>query len=288
MLTENVKRSMIFASVACMAALIAACSSSSGGSTSASPSALSPASESAGGRFAPFAVGDTTTSTPEAGKIKVCKVGNVNGTFTISTISGGAPPTLIASPFSVATTVCRVVATDTSVAPINAALVAVTETSAGLVSATIQPQGGVPAPYLGQATVNAIHGATITFNNFVAPPPPPATQGCSPGYFKTHEDTPTFNRSQTLDSVLQTSVFPSTLTVGDALSLKGGGVNALARHAAAAILNSVALDGNYAYTLAQLRAIFDKVDLGTLSIEDASNLLESKEDNETTILCPLN
>jgi hypothetical protein len=234
MLTENVKRSMIFASVACMAALIAACSSSSDRSTAASPSALSPAtSASSGGRLGAFAVGDTTTSTPEAGMIKVCKVGNVNGTFTISNISGGAPPTLISSPFTVATTVCRVVATDTSVAPTLAALVAVTETSAGLVSATIQPQGGVPAPYLGTAQVNAIHGATITFNNFVAPPPPPVPCTFTQGYWKNHPDawkvtslklgSVTYTKAQLLD-ILDTPP-------------KGNGLISLAHQLIAAKLN---------------------------------------------------
>src|SRR5258707_299796 len=91
MLNAFTKRSLIFAGTAGAAALIAsACSSTPGGS---SGSASLPTSPSAG-LFRSFAAGDSTTSTPVAGQIKVCKssTSNVSGTFTVT--AGGAVTTV--------------------------------------------------------------------------------------------------------------------------------------------------------------------------------------------------
>ena len=251
-----------------------------------SPSAPSPANALPGSQSV---VGATTTSTPELGRVKVCVTGGGSATFSVvgTPVNGGSGS--VQNPSTVASGVCIIVAEDFDAAGIGLN-VAVTQTSPAFQSVTGQQvtAGGGVASFAatngGVLFLNSFHGYALTFT---VTPPPPATQGCSPGYFKNHEDVPPgYNRSQTLDSVLQTTVFPSSLTIGDALSLKGGGVNALARHAAAAILNAAALGSNYAYTLTQLRAIFDQVDAGTLSIDAASALLESKEDVDG-IVCPL-
>lgn len=228
------------------------------------------------------AVGDITDATAVAGQLKVCKAGNAPGTFTVTT-SGATVP----SPVNVAVGQCLVVAENAL--PGDFLNVTVTETSAGLASVTAVQNGGAVVPFSNGGTlgINEFHGYTVTFTNDVPPPPHTGTEGCSPGYFKNHPNAPAgFDRQQTLDAVLDTNVFPSSLTVGAALSLKGGGVDALARHAAAALLNAAALPGTYTYTLAQLRAIFDQIENGTLSVSGASSLLESAED-VGSIVCPL-
>ena len=286
---RSTRRFGMVASVASLL-LLASCARQGGGLTS--PSAMAVGANAVG------LVGDTTNSTPAVGQIKVCKLGNVSGTFSVSAVpvSGGSPSVL--SPATVASGQCLVVAEDLDTTSGVGANVTLSETSAGLqsISAERIDSGNVTSFSFangGTLFLNLFHGYTITFTNDVPPPPPPppppptGTEGCSPGYFKNHPQAPSgYNRTQTLNSVLQTTVFPPNLTINSGLSLKGGGVNALARHAAAAILNAAALPATYTFTLAQLRAIFDQVDSGTLSIENAKNLLESKEDNGT-IRCPL-
>ena len=237
-------------------------------------------------------VGAVTTSTPAIGTLKICVTGGSPGTFTLvaTPVSGGtvnAP-----SPLTVQSGQCIVAAEDFDAVTGVGANIVTTETSAGFLSVSGQRiDQGVVSNFAAtngmQLFLNNFHGYTLTFVNS-APPPPPATQGCSPGYFKNNTGVPAgFDRSQTLDAVLTTNVFPSGLTVGDALSLKGGGINALARHAAAAVLNAAAFGNNYGYTLTQLRAIFDQIEGGTLTINGATDLLASKED-VNGIVCPLN
>jgi hypothetical protein len=273
-------RRFIAASLMVVSALfIANCSRSS-------PSAPSPATAESGSLNV---VGATTTATPELGRIKVCTTGGGGATFSVTAtpVSGGTVNTL--NPASVGANLCVIVAEDFDVVGGAGANVTTTQTSPAFQSVSGQrtDNGGVSsfaATNGGTLFLNGFHGYTLTF---VVPPPPPPTEGCSPGYFKNHPDTPTYDRSQTLDSVLTTDVFSASLTIEDALSLKGGGVNALARHAAAAILNAAALPGTYAYTLTQLRAIFDQIEAGTLTIDAATALLESKEDGVGGIVCPL-
>ncbi len=284
-MTVKLNRTLAAVGVASSALLVAFCSQQS--------MPTSPAAAGATTARALAAVGDTTTNTPQVTLVKICKLGNVSGTFTVSAspVSGGTASVL--SPITVTSGTCRIAAIDSDTVSGVGSNVTVNETSAGLQTVTAVLIGADNTvntiPFVNGQTqlfLNGFHGYVVTFTNNVVTPPP-ATEGCSPGYFKNHTSTPTYNRNQTLDAVLQTNVFPSSLTIGAALSLQGGGVNALARHAAAAILNSVALDGNYAYTISQLIAIFNQIEAGTLSIEAASNLLESKEDNGTTITCPL-
>ena len=255
-----------------------------------SPSAPSPATAPSGSQSV---VGATTTSTPEVGRIKVCVTGGGSGTFSVSAtpVSGGTAS--VQNPATVASGVCTIVAEDFDAVGGVGSNVTTTQTSPAFQSVTGEQvtAGGGTASFAasngGALFLNNFHGYTLTFT-VPAPPPPTGTEGCSPGYFKNHSDSPAgYDRTQTLDSVLSTNVFASSLTIEEALSLKGGGVNALARHAAAAILNAAALPGSYTYTLAQLRAIFDQIEGGTLTIDAASDLLASKEDVDG-IVCPLN
>jgi len=137
-----------------------------------------------------LAVGDLTNNTPELGVLKVCKTGNHSGEFTLSRTQHGVPPLIgyifgiIAPTFSLDVNVCKVVAVDNGGDGIWSIL-SLTESSIGLVGITGQQINIFPAGTTntvisalsftnGDAqAVNSFHGAVITFENFVAPPPPP-------------------------------------------------------------------------------------------------------------------
>jgi hypothetical protein len=252
-----------------------------------SSDALTPTSPSLGG--APlgtsFLIGDTTSPTPEAGKIKVCKAGNVAGTFTVT---GGAPATVL-SPVTVPTGECRVVAENATTTGVN---ITVTETSAGLQSVTaVGLEGSVSFANGGVLFVNSIHGYTATFTNNVAPPPPPpptGDKGCTPGYWKQsqHFDAwpAVYTQTTSFDTAfgIGTNWFSSSFTLLDALGQNGGAVNALARHAAAALLNSGS--GFYPLTTAQVIARVQATYNGTYGVEVTKNYFAAF--NEA--VCPLN
>src|SRR6266545_1127842 len=137
----------------------------------------SPASKTALGPS--FNVGDVTNSTPEPGKIKICKTGNVNGTYAVSApvTQGTSPnpsPTVASTP-SVTSGVCNLVAEDNAPGDGSGSKFTISETSAGFVSLTTQLNNNPAtpdAPDGGTYFVNSIHGWTLTYDNFVAPPPP--------------------------------------------------------------------------------------------------------------------
>jgi len=102
------------------------------------------------------------------------------------------------------------------------------------------------------AGVGAAHETT--------PPPttaPPAGEGCTPGYWKNHpESWPAtgFSTGQTLESVFDVpdGLGLDSKTLLAALQTGGGGVNALLRHAVAALLNSAHPSVDYDLTTAQV------------------------------------
>jgi hypothetical protein len=151
--------------------LIAAATSMCARSSPSSPSSF--ASVEAGA--ATNALGDSTGSTPVAGTLKVCKTGNVSGTYTVvaAPVAGGTATVL--SPATVAPTTCIVVALSSSLASAGANIT-LTETSAGLQSVSAQRvDNGVVSsqPFANGGTLflNSFHGYTVTFVNNVAPPP---------------------------------------------------------------------------------------------------------------------
>jgi hypothetical protein len=107
--------------------------------------------------------------------------------------------------------------------------------------------------------------------------------GCTPGYWKQeqHFDSWAVPTSTLINTALETNIFPSGMTLLQALNAGGGDINALARHAAAAYLNAVSGDVDYGYTLAEIKEIIDDA---PGDIEGAKNLLAAA--NEAG--CPLN
>jgi len=136
-----------------------------------------------------LAVGDLTDNTPELGVLKVCKTGNAGGDFTLAREQHGDGSLLgyifgiIAPTFHLDVNICKVVAVDNGGDGIWSILT-LAESSVGLVSISGQQINIFPAgsntSVISALTftngdshaVNSFHGAVITFENFVAPPPP--------------------------------------------------------------------------------------------------------------------
>ena len=135
-----------------------------------------------------FAVGELTNATPEVGKLKVCKTGNHSGTFALTRAQHGDGTILNYLHDALLTAaldagICVVVAEDNGPDGVWSVLT-LSETSPGLVNISAQkadifPPGSnttVISSFTfvngGELAVNSFHGATITFENFVAPPPP--------------------------------------------------------------------------------------------------------------------
>jgi hypothetical protein len=80
-------------------------------------------------------------------------------------------------------------------------------------------------------------------------------QGCTPGYWKNHTDVWTgYSPSDSFNAVFGVN-YNSSLTLGGALNLGGGGFEALARHAAAALLNAASGDVNYGLEETQIKTL---------------------------------
>lgn len=118
--------------------------------------------------------------------------------------------------------------------------------------------------------------------------------GCTPGYWRNHADRwEGVTSGQSLDAVFDvTSGLGASYTLGQAIWAQGGGINALARHATAGLLNAHGgvpnSDGttvDYAYTVAEVLAMVKAaIDSGNADeIEATKNLLAAA--NEAG--CPL-
>jgi hypothetical protein len=92
------------------------------------------------------------------------------------------------------------------------------------------------------------------------PVPPTGAQGCTPGYWRNHTDRwAGVAPDDDFDTTFDVDAFAPNITLYQAVGLGGGGVNALARHGTAALLNAHGgvpnSDGttvNYPYTPAQV------------------------------------
>lgn len=80
------------------------------------------------------------------------------------------------------------------------------------------------------------------------PPPPGGTEGCTPGYWKARQHFDAwvgYMPNDSFEAVFGVDV-PGSPTLLDALSAGGGGLDALMRHATAALLNAASPDVAYA------------------------------------------
>ena len=170
--------------------------------------------------------------------------------------------------------------------------------SSSAVDADNSACGGLQKSYINQASVEVSVRYVYCYDS--GPPPTSScVEGCTPGYWKTHPErwdgqggddftstvtaTDSFNAAFGVTQAF--SGFPDTVSLIDAAGTGGGGLNALARHAAAALANSDTAI-LYPYDTATVISIYrDGVgaDAGPETVESAKDLLESA--NEAG--CPL-
>lgn len=122
----------------------------------------------------------------------------------------------------------------------------------------------------------------VTFINRA--PASTGDEGCTPGYWKQehHFDSwpGAYTQNTLINTALSTTIFPATMTLLQALEANGGGINALARHAAAALLNAASTGVDYPMSVAQVQTTVD----GPGSIEARKNIFEGNNE----LGCPLN
>lgn len=88
---------------------------------------------------------------------------------------------------------------------------------------------------------NTTDAAVKFYNSEVPPPPPPpsgGTEGCTPGYWRQPQHFDSWVGYQPTDSFGTVFGVDHNGTLLQAVTANGGGVNALARHAVAALLNA--------------------------------------------------
>lgn len=116
------------------------------------------------------------------------------------------------------------------------------------------------------------------------PPPPSGGQGCTPGYWKQPQHFDSYPAPYTAGSYFDVvfGVGPH-ITFKAALSAKGGGEQALLRHATAALLNAANPDVSYAYTVAGVIDLVKQA-YDTNTFETVKNLFAMENERG----CPLN
>ena len=116
----------------------------------------------------------------------------------------------------------------------------------------------------------------VNTREFEPPPEDHEGEGCSPGFWKqSHhfDDWPGIFSTDDLVSDFLGPDAPSGLTLLAALEHGGGGMDALLRHAVAALLNSAHSDIDYAYDIDEIMALFQgAVDGG--DVEAVKELLQ--------------
>jgi len=244
-----------------------------------------------------FALNDLTTATPVAGQLKICKEGNIGGTFavTFEAGAGGAGVPSAQNPITVENQTCRIAGLDAGDANQQKGdIFHITENAAADPANTTQTltscvdlSGPTPcANFANNYFINNVHGVTVTYTNVFTPPT--GNEGCTPGYWKQDQHFDSYPAGIT-PSTLFSSIFGvgGSLTFLEALELNGGGTNALWRHGAAAYLNALSSGVDYQYTTAQVIAIVNGTGaFAGLSVEDRKNLLDAA--NNGVGGCPLN
>lgn len=244
------------------------------------------------------------------GRIELCKTADAAGSFdfTVTTVGTGllpdATPT-ITIPVG-GGTVCAIVYTS---AVNNASVEQVIITEAAdqpnwsLTGVNVDQYYGAfvnyPAPRLSDSDVSPARGATIYINNDLAkrvtfvndytpPPPPPGNNGCTPGYWKQSQHFDSwpagYTTGMSLNSALGlpgTTLWSNSVTLLQALGLNGGGTSALARHAAAALLN--AASGFYPMSVADVQAAVLVAYNNAGSIETQKNLFAGNNELGCTL-----
>jgi hypothetical protein len=236
--------------------------------------------------------------TADEGLVVVCKAGNASGSFTIGrTDFGSTINDMIASPVTINNGFCTLVAKDSTPINLQGSLFSVSEAPAANTVQTLtrcrfkSADAGAETDCLatintGSISTNLYHGWVLTYTNIFTPPR--GDEGCTPGYWKQdqHFDswTAPYDPTDSFNTTfgIGTNWFANTFTLLQGLEANGGGANALARHAVAALLNAAA--GFYPMTVAEVIAAVQAAYADPSTIESTKNTLAANNE----LGCPLN
>ena len=194
-------------------------------------------------------------------KTVLCKDG-ASGTFTSSLDPHALGSLAVTNPFTVNAGQC----VDVYLGRTNALPddhfdeLTITETSAVPISIRLEGLDGTQCmvaasgPNFVTVTLNTFNGCIVRFVN--EPPPPPPGEGCTPGFWKNSVGSwpAGYLPNADFDATFGVNLFTSNISLLAALNLGGGGKEALARHAVAALLNSVSDGVDYGMSTAEVIA----------------------------------
>ena len=203
---------------------------------------------------------NVNTGTPGQ-KLVLCKRGN-SGTFQVNLAQGALGTLGVTNPFTVNAGQCvdvwigRLNADGSCCEPMDG--VTITETSAIPVSISYAAPVGQncfitgSGPTFISLELNTYNGCTVTFVNETPP-----GQGCTPGFWKNSTGSwpAAYKPGDDFDATFGVNFFNPNISLLTALNTGGGGKNALARHAVAALLNSVHSGVDYALSSAEVIAV---------------------------------
>jgi hypothetical protein len=153
-----------------------------------------------------------------------------------------------------------------------------------VLSAVSSPTVGLVATgsAYGNRGANIALGTRIVFTNTYNPPQ--TGEGCTPGYWRQehhfgnwtapYDPTDSFNTTFGIG----TNWFANSYTLLDGVWANGGGKNALARHAVAALLNAASANVDYDYTVAEVLAMVQAAYADGSLIESTKNDLAAKNE----------
>ena len=235
-----------------------------------------------------FAVGDVSNDNVTRSEVRVCKYGS-DGNFSVT-----APTGNIAS-IDIADGECKIVAEGAG--PVKGATVtenlsagqsvdSIVITTGIATSAQTFPNSTIITKFTdGRTSASARygleHGSVMKFYNSVIV----GGEGCTPGYWKQSQHFGSYPAGYDPDDLFDTYFADafSGMTLVQVASQGGGGLNALGRHAVAALLNAASTDVDYDLTVAQVIAAFDAA-FASGDYEDQKNIFEGLNEQG----CPLN
>ena len=195
-------------------------------------------------------------------KLVLCKEG-ASGTFTASLTQTSLGSLAVPNPFTVNAGQCI----DVYLGRLNPIFeepideLTITETSAIPLSIQLEGVDGTQCllaasgPNFVTVWLNTFNGCIVRFVN--QPPPPPPGEGCTPGFWKNSVGSwpAGYLPNADFDATFGVNLFDPNVSLITAVNLGGGGREALARHAVAALLNSASSGVDYELSTAQVIAI---------------------------------
>jgi hypothetical protein len=244
-----------------------------------------PSEASLGGRSAANVTPDDPTPLDWDEKLWVCKVGT-DANVEVS-VDGAAP-----TQHSVADGECKVLFNWPGLIPNFVTVSELADASYTLDSIKYEQsrnntgQGEYLVTGTNSVTVEIVEGKgarVIFFNSPKEPPPPPAGMGCTPGYWRQSQHFDSWTGYAPGDAFATVFGVSRAGTLLDNVWATGGGANALARHAVAALLNAASGGVDYPYTTAEVIAAVQAA-FASGDFEATKDLFEAA--NEAG--CPLN